>query len=162
MGATAKITSVIAIVLLLSGFSDPTSHSSFHVPDGDSHNILHSEGCIDTATVVVSSYLKIRKDKDTFFIESANYEVRCLKWKEYSITVSWTAPLAREDGTILNPDEIAGYELECDGVIHAIGPSVTQFTVTGLKSGLTLCRIKTLTTDGLESAWSDAVTTNLE
>ena len=49
-----------------------TPHTSFHVPDGDAHNALHREGCLDTKTFMVKSYEKERMDRDKFEIRGAD------------------------------------------------------------------------------------------
>ena len=78
-----------------------------------------------------------------------------------SITVSWSVPIERENGTLLTVDEIAGYELHtsCNEYFIAIvGGDVTSFT---LEIALPYsCKFSVLTVDtnGLRSVLSDTLT----
>lgn len=117
-----KLPFLTVVVLLITGSpqttgEEPTSHTSFHVPDGLAHNQLHKEGCEDTRTYMVGNFIKSRQDKDTYRIDGADFEVRCLKWKEVvvsepqTLTLSWTAPTTREDRSPLTLSELQGYRI---------------------------------------------------
>jgi len=80
----------------------------------------------------------------------------------FSINVSWSHPTSRENGDILTPDQIAGYELDINGTIYAIAPELTEHRLNGLTGGLKVLRIRTIDKDGLESEWSDELTITLE
>lgn len=80
----------------------------------------------------------------------------------FCITVSWSTPSTREDGSILNPDEIAGYELQVNDDIYPIAPEVTNYRLEGLTRGLKVLKIRTLSTDNMKSEWSDSISVTLE
>ena len=78
-----------------------------------------------------------------------------------SLTVTWTAPTEREDGTPLPASEIAGYRLmrwfngaEQPEVSLASIPSVATLDV---QPGKHCVAMRTVDTDGLESAPTDQV-----
>lgn len=176
-----KLKTVVLITLFitikpLSVFSETTTHSSFHVPDGNSHNDLHSEGCEETKTVVVSKYIKSRQDKDTFYVIGADYEIRCLKWpappeilppviETKSVDLSWSPPTNRENGDDLPPEEIASYEIYItNGIATAVIPvpaPATSKTINDLSPGKYLLSIAAIDTDGLKSAPSDLIEVDL-
>jgi hypothetical protein len=89
-----------------------------------------------------------------------------------SITLTWDKPVAREDGTVLTFQEIAGYQIEAkldsesdpylvrdvpgleneeDGPLYILGGSAL------IRIGRNCFRIKAIDTNDLESQWSQEV-----
>lgn len=57
---------------------------------------------------------------------------------------NWQSPVAREDGTPLEPSEIRGYQITVDGAVVMLAPVTTYQFDAGAKSAV----IKTVDTDG--------------
>jgi len=73
------------------------------------------------------------------------------------ITISWSVPSLREDGTVLSVDEIQSYKIyagsdEANLVVHSIvdDSSTLNLTIDDLDSGTYFFAISTVTHDGLE------------
>lgn len=136
-----------------------SEHITYHVaveaavnavlPCGESINIVQSP----KFSVYDDGSIKNVGFKATFTKKACN---------NFSINVSWSAPTNRERGEILNPDEIAGYELDVQGTIYGIAPELTEYRLNGLTRGLKVLRIRTIDQDGVESIWSDEITVTLE
>jgi hypothetical protein len=155
----------IAIYVILSlpiaaPAQEPTTHTSLHVSIEKLVNSILP--CPHGVDLVMTSKYKQGSGQISDMVLTGKYIERVCESEVFSITVSWEIPTAREDGTILNPDEILRYELDCDGIIYPVGSDITQYAVSGLKSGPTVCRVRAIDTDGLESKWSDAVTVDLK
>lgn len=78
-----------------------------------------------------------------------------------SITVSWSVPIERENGTLLSVDEIAGYELHTsciENFIAIVGGDVTSFTLDIALPYSCNFTVLTVDTDGLRSEPSDILT----
>lgn len=78
------------------------------------------------------------------------------------VVLKWTQPIAREDGSPLPPEEIAGYKILRSAVSGgpytlldiAQGP-VDTYTQTGVQRGLNCYVLKTVDTDAQESVQSN-------
>lgn len=84
-----------------------------------------------------------------------------------SVTLSWTAPTKREDGTPLT--NLAGYYIRYgrmsgiyDYQITIDNPSVTTYVVEGLKPGVWYFVVSAYDTDGLESNYSNEIKRKVE
>jgi hypothetical protein len=84
-------------------------------------------------------------------------------WAQVTKTASWNAPTARVNGDALTLAEIAGYDLECsrtsgEVVYSAEVPTTPSSHQTGevFDSGEFVCRMRTKTTDGLQSVWGSS------
>lgn len=78
-----------------------------------------------------------------------------------SITVSWSVPIERENGTLLTVDEIAGYKLfnDCqDNPIDIVGGDITSFTLDIALPFSCMFSVLTVDTNGLRSVLSDILT----
>jgi hypothetical protein len=94
--------------------------------------------------------------------------VEPLPLPQAQITLSWTTPVARENGDALPVGEIAGYEIYAvypDGVSETIivtdGAAVSQTLAISHGSGVYSFSIVTLDVDGLMSKISPAVSSTV-
>lgn len=79
-------------------------------------------------------------------------------------TATWIAPDARENGDVLSPDEIAGYDLECTnvdtgGIVYAtaLPPTPTSHATPNVfDAGDFRCRMRTIDTEGRVSTWAQS------
>jgi len=81
-----------------------------------------------------------------------------------SIGLTWVAPTQREDGTPLNPSEIAGYRIyygtapgDYQTQITVNDPYATSFTIGGLAPATYYFVMTTIDTDGRESLYSSEI-----
>lgn len=74
------------------------------------------------------------------------------------VSVSWTAPTSRLNGTALTVSEIAGYNIYLDGEpVGAVDGQLSASTVQMPPDGAEHCvSLQTVTTDGLTSQLSDS------
>jgi hypothetical protein len=84
-----------------------------------------------------------------------------------SVTLSWTAPTKREDGTALT--NLAGYYIRYgrlsgiyDYEIKIDNPSVTTYVVEGLKPGVWYFVVSAFDSDGVESNYSNEIKRRVE
>lgn len=87
-----------------------------------------------------------------------------------SVTLNWSVPTTREDGTPLNISEVGGYEIYYfqdgtaldQGESHTISnPSITTFTTPDLELGLYYFAIASFDTNGLASELSEPIAASL-
>ena len=72
------------------------------------------------------------------------------------VTINWTTPVEREDGTALTTDEIDRYDLYADGALLATLAGGMNESYSGtLLPGLHCFAMKTVDTGGRESVFSD-------
>ena len=78
-----------------------------------------------------------------------------------SATVSWTAPLIRQNGAPITMVEVAGYRVyygtsatSTTKVINVAGASVTAYKVTGLAAGTYYFKVSAYDTSGVEGPQS--------
>jgi hypothetical protein len=84
------------------------------------------------------------------------------------ISLSWVAPVEREDNTPISMSEIAGYKIyygttqgEYTSSIDIADGSAEGYKITGLPSGTYYIVVTTYDTDGRESGYSQAVSGNI-
>jgi len=72
---------------------------------------------------------------------------------------TYEIPTFREDGAILNIEEITGYQMYMDGIEYGdiIPPSITSVTIDSFPNGRHCITSKTIDTDGQVSAFSTEV-----
>jgi len=77
------IKTVLLALSLISGpllAQESTNHTSLHRPIDDARATFQKEGCLDAKTVVVSNFVKTRRDKSVFDLDGADYEIRFRHW----------------------------------------------------------------------------------
>ncbi|WP_273427004.1 PA14 domain-containing protein [Marinobacter sp.] len=85
-----------------------------------------------------------------------------------SVTLTWTAPLTRLDGSSIALSEIASYTIDYGQDVNSLQQSVniggdqTSYTFDGLASGTWYFTIKVLDTNGLSSPPSSPVSTQVQ
>lgn len=81
---------------------------------------------------------------------------------QYSRTLGyqWDAPTERLDGTPLEPNELAGYELDHNGTIHQT--TATEIDIVITQTGEHCARVRASDTDGQWSPWSDKLCTMIK
>jgi hypothetical protein len=92
---------------------------------------------------------------------------------EYSFTFTWTDPVARTDGSALNPaTDLSGYRLQCSGpenaerivdraATSAVGSERQyQWTDAVVARGKYDCRMTAIDIEDRESAWSNTASVN--
>ena len=87
--------------------------NSLHTALESAVNILLASGLCAEINLVMSPSFSVEEDR----IRAAEYRVECVKpvVGNTPMTVTFTPPLTREDGTVLRLEEIVGYEVEFDG-----------------------------------------------
>lgn len=85
-----------------------------------------------------------------------------------SITLTWEAPVLREDNTALSPSDIAGYTIyhgttvgDYTTSISINDPTATGYTITSLDGGTYYFVVTTRDTDGRESMYSPEVVSSV-
>jgi len=86
----------------------------------------------------------------------------------HSVSLSWSAPLARTDGTVLTLDELAGYLINwknqttgSSGSVKVDGAANTLYQLENLESGSYSFTLNSLDTSGLVSAASAPIVVDL-
>ena len=81
-----------------------------------------------------------------------------------SVTVDWTAPVTRMDGTFLQVSDIGGYEIhyrliadDVDTIIVVDDPMISESTLSNLEPGTYSLSMLTHDIDGLYGPLSDEV-----
>ena len=83
-----------------------------------------------------------------------------------SVTLEWTAPTKRTDGSVLAPLEIAGYHVRVwrrsrqDDRVVEVGQD-TKATIPNLKPGRYYFAVSCIDTDGAPSDWSEGVSSTV-
>jgi major membrane immunogen (membrane-anchored lipoprotein) len=84
------------------------------------------------------------------------------------ISLAWTPPTTRSDGSFLEAGELAGYRIYMGTKSNNLAPlvdlsddSITQYTVSDLPSGNYYFAISAFDTDGLESSYSQVILVQL-
>ena len=87
--------------------------NSLHTALESAVNMLLASGLCAEINLVMSPNYSVEDNR----IKAAEYRVECLKpvVGNTPMTVTFTPPLTREDGTVLRLEEIVGYEVEFDG-----------------------------------------------
>jgi hypothetical protein len=78
----------------------------------------------------------------------------------YDIVLTWTTPTVRVDASPLLLTEIAGYEINDNGVVIPVGV-VTTHTILAASPGAHVLSIRTVDTYTARSAWSPTITVNV-
>ncbi|MEJ2453980.1 MAG: fibronectin type III domain-containing protein [Candidatus Thiodiazotropha sp.] len=80
------------------------------------------------------------------------------------VSLSWTAPSARTDGTFLPLTELAGYRIymgtssdNLNPVVDLSDDTVTSYTVDNLSAGSYYFAVSAYDTDGAESGYSEII-----
>ncbi len=84
------------------------------------------------------------------------------------VSLSWTAPSARTDGTFLPLTELAGYRIymgtssdNLNPVVDLSDDTVTSYTVNNLSAGSYFFAVSAYDTDGAESGYSEIIQVTL-
>jgi hypothetical protein len=82
------------------------------------------------------------------------------------VDLSWSVPTQREDGTPLPISELGGYEIAVDcgngNVMYPVTSGVDTYTINDLPVGTCEFSISAFDTDGLQSAWSEVIATEIK
>ncbi len=146
-------------LLLLPGCvpAEETTHSSLHVAI---ENLVNETlPCPHGVDLVMTSKYKQGSGTVSNMVLTAKYIKRICT---YSVNVTWSIPLLRQNGDPLPLDQISRYELDLNGTIYPIAPELTSYRLEGLTGGLKVLKIRTIDTDNVESVWSDEITVTLE
>jgi hypothetical protein len=121
--------------------------------------LLQSRGCEQyTWSRTKQVQLFSTDDLRTVRLEGNNLTFVCLR--SAGVTVSWTAPTAREDGTPLNAAEIAGYTVHMAHATAAdrtVETDATSVVVEGLEAGEWQFAVSTTDTEGVVGSLSGLV-----
>ncbi len=84
------------------------------------------------------------------------------------VSLSWTAPSSRTDGTFLPLTELAGYRIymgtssdNLNPVVDLSDDTVTSYTVNNLSAGSYYFAVSAYDTDGAESGYSEIIQVTL-
>lgn len=96
-------------------------------------------------------------------IQGAGLAVTCVKTATgaFSVMLSWTIPVSREDGTPLQADEISHYLVYSSGKVVEVASTKESLFIDGLSAGEYHFSILTVDTDGLKSKPSSVISTTL-
>jgi hypothetical protein len=82
------------------------------------------------------------------------------------VDLSWSVPTQREDGTPLPISELGGYEIAVDcgngNVMYDVPTGVDSRIIKDLPVGTCEFSISAFDTDGLQSAWSEVIATEIK
>lgn len=119
-------------------------HNELHVAQQFAIDELYKSGCT-RIKITRASRWAVEQENDYYIVKNFSIKVDCVSKKAvYSIT--WVAPTTRTDGTKLNPDDIAGYQILRDNKIIDLSPCC-EYMTTNKKS----LSIRAIDTDGLVS-----------
>ncbi len=151
-------TLLLFALLLIPGFSPAeTNHSSLHVALEKAVNAVLP--CPHGIDIVQTSMYQHEGGQVSNMVLTAKYIKRDCT---YSVNVTWSIPLRRENGDPLPLDQISRYELDLNGTIYPIAPDLTELRLEGLTGGLKVLKIRTIDTIGQESEWSEQIEVILE
>jgi hypothetical protein len=144
-------------------FADQLSnHNEEHTAVQAAVSDFHRQGCLLTQTTRSGQYERhSTADASAQNIIGKVLTTRCVSWHDKPAVIShlltWRHADKRTDGTVLPLSEVAGYELEHNGMVQAVG-LVTEHTVDNPDSGSNRYRIATRDSLGRVGPFSSYVT----
>jgi len=145
----------------------PTKHDAQYTAIYQSTEGLRVDGCVRSKPTRKVRWVKERRDKNTYWVTGAEFEVKCLEWEVEvveedpveplkTINISWTIP-TRENGDTLSIFDISYYEIrwkistDALWTVEIIDSDATQWTLNPSEAGTYQFMIFTIDAGGLYS-----------